>query len=391
MVSSIFLVDLDAFFASVEQRDNPGLKGKPVIVGALPGHRGVVSTCSYEARKFGLHSAMPISEAFRKCPQGIYLPVRMKNYVEASKIVMQILFEFTPDVRQLSIDEAMLDMTGTEKLWGGPEDAAKAIKNRIMEKTGLTISIGSSSSRYVAKIASGLKKPDGFLHVPQGSEREFMRALPLERLWGAGEKTRAALKSIGITSVAGLQDAPLARLSAKFGKSGAEFLKSAADGADPGIFPDEPKSRSMSAERTFEKDAHDRGTITDMMRLISDELAARIWEDSNSSCTLAVKIRYSDFTSITRQSTRSTCFSGSDEIYETAIALLDANWDGASGIRLIGIGLHGIGEEGTAQGELFVTGDPRAECARRTVQEIAKRGLGTLKRARFVKKDEHGT
>ncbi len=387
MGKSIFLVDLDAFFASVEQRDSPGLKGKPVIVGAMPGHRGVVSTCSYEARKFGVHSAMPISEAFRKCPHGIYLPVRMRRYVEVSKLIMKTLSDFTPDVRQLSIDEAMLDMTGTEKLWGGPEDAARAVKKKIMEMTGLTISIGSSSSRYVAKIASGLKKPDGFLHVPEGGEREFMRALPIERLWGAGEKTRHALKSIGITSIAELQDAPIDRLSARFGKSGAEFLKSAAEGLDPGIFPDEPKSRSMSAERTFERDAHDRATVTDMMRLISDELAARIWEDSDSSCTLAVKIRFSDFTSITRQCTRSACFSGSDEIYETALNLLDANWDGTAGIRLIGIGLHGIGEDGTAQGELFESGDPRAELARRTVQEVAKRGLGTLKRARFVKKD----
>lgn len=388
MGTLIFLVDLDAFFASVEQRDNPGLKGMPVIVGAAPGHRGVVSTCSYEARKFGVHSAMPISEAFRRCPQGVYLPVRMRRYVEVSKSVMSVLGDFTPDVRQLSIDEAMLDMTGTEKLWGPPEDAASEIKKRIMEKTGLTISIGSSSKRYVAKIASGLRKPDGFLHVPEGSEKEFMRALPLERLWGAGEKTRAALKSLGITSIAQLQDVAMDNLVARFGKSGAAFLKSAASGSDPGIFPDEPKSRSMSAERTFEKDAHDRETVIDTMRLISDELAARIWEDSASSCTLAVKIRFSDFTSITRQLTRAACYSGSDEIYEDGIALLDANWDGSSGIRLIGIGLHGIGEGGTAQKELFDSGDPRAELARRTVQDIAKRGLGTLKRARFVKRGD---
>jgi len=224
----IFHVDLDAFFASVEQRDDPSLKGKPVIVGARPGHRGVVSTCSYEARAFGIRSAMPISEAYRRCPGGVYLAPRIGRYAQVSSHVMEVFSSFTPEMQRVSIDEAFLEMTGTERLWGTPEEAARLLKAKVLGKTGLGISIGIAPNRYVAKIASGLRKPDGLVIVaPEGIDA-FMLQLPLAKLWGAGEKTQARFRELGILSVAQLASFGEAQLASLFGVAGGAFLYGAA-------------------------------------------------------------------------------------------------------------------------------------------------------------------
>ena len=213
-------VDLDAFFASVEQLDNPDFRGKPVIVGAIPGHkRGVVSTASYEARKFGVHSAMPIDQAYRLCPQGIYLPSNMRRYREKSHQVMAIFGEFSPDVQQMSIDEAFIDLTGTQRLFGPPEETAQLVKKRVLEATGLTVSVGLASNRYVAKIASGMSKPDGFFYVPIGQEQAFMESLPLKKVWGVGEKTLAKLYSHGIHTVQDALKTPLSVLEGFLGEA----------------------------------------------------------------------------------------------------------------------------------------------------------------------------
>lgn len=379
-----FHVDLDAFFASVEQHDRPELRRKPVIVGAAPGHRGVVSTCSYEARAFGLHSAMPISEAYKRCPQGIYLPVRMSRYSEVSRQIMAILANYTPDLAQISIDEAMLDMTGTERLWGSPGEAVKRIKKSVADATGLTVSIGASANKYVAKIASGLRKPDGFVLVEEGEERSFMRSLPLEKLWGAGEKTREALRKFGISTMAELQELPLSILEAKFGKAGGNFLFTAASGEDPGIFLGEAKSQSMSGERTFERDTTDRETICDVLRLIADELAARMCDEGFWSCTAGLKLRFEDFSSITRQFTREEPYGGADEIYQDTVLLLDRNWNRVNPIRLVGASLQNLRKGACVQGRLFDGERARSEEVRRTVQELSKRGAGRLVRAKFL-------
>ena len=194
-MSSCYLhVDLDAFFASVEQLDNPEYRGKAVIVGGLPSDkRAVVSTCSYEARKYGVHSAMPIFKAYKLCPNGIYLRGRMERYHEKSKEVMKIFYDFSPDVKQMSVDEAFIDITGTEMLFGSPEEVAKKLKATILEKTGLTVSVGVAHNKYIAKIASGVNKPNGLCIVPEGQEENFMLSLPLSKLWGAGTKTQEKL------------------------------------------------------------------------------------------------------------------------------------------------------------------------------------------------------
>lgn len=377
-----FHADLDAFFASVEQLDNPDLRGKPVIVGALPGGRGVVSTCSYEARKFGLHSAMPIARAFALCPKGVFLPVRMRRYAEMSRKVMDIFSGFTPDVERLSIDEARLDLTGTQRLWGEDEACALKLKAKVREETGLTVSIGASSSRYAAKVASGLRKPDGLFVVPQGREAEFMRSLPLERLWGAGEKTRALLKAAGISSIAGIQDAPMRSLESILGKAGAAFIFSASMGRDA-EGSDTPGSRSMSAERTFQHDCSDKEKVEDLLRLLADELSARLWAENERSRTVVLKLRFSDFETITRQTKCDTMLASSDAIFEVSLKLLHDSWDSSRPLRLVGLGLHDLGDP-LAQGGLFDGETPRSEEALRLSRELERRGKGKLMRARHL-------
>lgn len=373
-----FHVDMDAFFASVEQKDNPKLAGKPVIVGAAPSRRGVVSTCSYEARTFGVRSAMPIAEAARLCPHGIFLPVRMKRYSEVSEIIMSILLTYTPDVLQLSIDEAMLDMTGTGKLWGTPEECAYKIKKAIHDRTGLTISIGVSANRYVAKIASGIGKPDGFLLVKPGYEHAFMRSLPLEKLWGAGEKTRERLKARGLTTIAAIQDAPVSLLMSIFGNAGGRFLAVACQGQDPGVFSRDDKNKSISTERTFETDISDRTILFDELRILADELSFRLWDNKLKTGCVGIKLRFSDFTSITRQKSLAVPINSADCIFHEAKQLFAANWICRKELRLIGIFLSSLVHESNIENSLFPEEPPKSALAEQVVHELQKSGKGNL-------------
>jgi DNA polymerase IV len=393
MRESLFLhVDLDAFFASVEQLDDPSLAGKPVIVGAMPGRRGVVSTCSYEARAFGVRSAMPISEAYSRCPQGIYLRPRMERYALLSAEVMDAFESFTPDVRRVSIDEAFLDMTGTEKLWGEPERAALLLKKKVREGTGLGISIGVAPNRYVAKIASGLRKPDGLVIVRPGEVEAFMLGLPLEKLWGAGGKTQERFAELGIKCVAQLAALGKAQAESLFGRAGGAFLYDAVRGRDVGGFgAGEPGSRSMSAETTFEKDCSARGQAEDVLLALAEELAYRLWAEGYRSRTLALKLRFHDFTTISRRITRSGWYRSSGDAFKDAIALLDKAWDGRTALRLLGLCFVDLGSEGAdAQGELFADLSERERKAESAVFEIERKGLGKITRARLLSRGSRG-
>ncbi len=382
-----FHVDLDAFFASVELLDDPGLKGKPVVVGAASSRRGVVSTCSYEARRFGIHSAMPIAEAKRRCPHAIFLPVRMERYAELSARVMAVFSSFTPDVLRVSIDEASIDMTGTERLWGPPIEAARALKRRVSEDTGLTISVGIAPNRYIAKIASGLNKPDGLTFVAPGEEENFMDSLPLEKLWGAGTKTRERLLELGIDTIAKLRSIPEGTLSRFFGKAGGVFLYRCSRGMDPGTYGMEAKSRSVSTETTFEWDVRDRDGIEAVLLGMSEELCARLYEEDLSARSVQLKLRYDDFETVSVRETREGPFLNSQELYEAGLRLFDRKWAGRP-IRLIGLGLVNVGSGEAAQGNRFEAEGEAAARKTATVERAAfaaaKRGLGKITRARLV-------
>jgi len=379
-----FHVDMDAFYASVEQLDRPELAGMPVIVGAAPGHRGVVSTCSYEARAFGVHSAMPISEAVRLCPGGIFLPVRMERYLELSRTVMDILGEFSPDLRQISVDEAFLDMTGTEGLWGAPREAATRLKEEVRNRTGLTVSVGAASNRYIAKIASGFRKPDGLTIVPPGGEEEFMSGLPIGKLWGAGEKTQERFRELGIRSVPQLRAIGKAGLSALFGNAGGAFLYAAACGQDPGIFRTEPGSRSMSTERTFGRDIADPETLESLLLGMAQEISQRAWREGVRSKTVFIKLRYADFRTLNPRRTSSSFFEESGVLWSEACRLFRSAWNGGP-VRLLGLGLGNLQDrKPESQGELFPAGDDRRARVEQAVFELERKGVGKVTRARLI-------
>jgi DNA polymerase-4 len=380
-----FHVDLDAFFASVEQLDHPEYRGKPVIVGARPGGRGVVSTCSYEARAFGVHSAMPIGEAARRCPGAVFLPVRMYRYAELSQEVMGIFGSFTPDLRPVSIDEAFLDMTGTEGLWGPPAQAALALSDKVRAETGLSISIGVAANPYVAKIASGLRKPRGLVIVAEGEEEAFMAGLPLAKLWGAGAKTQDRFSELGIRTVSQLAGMTEAGLASLFGKGGGRFLFLASRGRDPGILGGAAESRSLSSERTFERDVGDRGCLETSLLELSELISYRLWKEGLRSRCLVLKLRLSDFSTSSKRITRPRPFPSSSEVYSEALGLLSALWDGRSDVRLIGLGFGDLEAADTpTQAELFDEGSAKRRRAERAIFEIEEKGLGELTRARCL-------
>ncbi len=374
---------MDAFFASVEQVDNPLYAGKPVIVGAAPGYRGVVSTCSYEARKFGIHSAMPINTAYALCPRGIFLPVRMKRYMELSNIIMEIFENFTPEVLRLSVDEASLDMTGTDRLWGSPRNAVGKIKLAIKESTGLSASVGIAGNRYIAKIACGLEKPDGLTLVEPGNEGEFIESLPLSKLWGAGEKTQKRLGELGITSVRQLAALSEKIICSLLGKACGAFLYKAVRGFDPGFYTGEVKNQSIGSEITFETDIQDRETIESTMLSIAEQLSLRMFSENKQARTLQVKIRYSDFETISVRQTRRGAFTCSAEIYASAMELFSKKWTG-SFVRLIGLSLSSFSDDSGMQAELFATGSEKAARVEQAAFNVQKKGLGKVTRARLI-------
>lgn len=385
MTPVIFHADLDAFYASVEQLDFPELRGKPVIVGAAPGGRGVVAACSYEARKYGIHSAMPINQAYRRCPNAAFRPGRMERYREKSRAVMAVFGNFSPAVRQISVDEAFLDMTGTTGLFGEPENAARALKERIREEEGLTVSIGIGSNRYIAKLASARSKPDGLLRVAAGAEEAFMASLKLESVWGVGEKTQERLREIGLDTVDRIRALPEETLRRMAGAACGSFLYKAVRGIDPGIFADEPKSRSMSGETTFERDVVDTEILEATLLALAQELMFRLLEERVRSKTVHVKIRYENFQTVSIQETLDRWIVSADDIRDAAFALFEKKRERGRAIRLLGLGLANLeAMDGCAQGELFE--DPSAKRAKveRAVLDLKRKRGAIVTKARLL-------
>ena len=380
---TILHVDLDAFFAAVEERDRPELRGKPVIVGGGgPDQRGVVSTANYEARKFGVHSAMPLRTAGRLCPHGIFLPVDGRKYQQASREVMSILRRFTPQVQPISIDEAFLDVTGSRLLFGDGESIARSIKAAVHEEVGLTISVGVASTKLVAKIASDLRKPDGLVIVPLGDEATFLAPLAISRLWGVGEKTALALREYGVVTIGDLAALPPEALERRFGKHGGS-LATRARGIDADPVATGDPAKSVGHEHTFDVDTSDREVIERTLLGMADGVAWRLRSAGLKAATVTLKLRDSSFRTISRQTTLEVPTDLTEPIYDAAIDLVRRELHGQR-IRLVGVTASNFRDR--EQLGMFGEGDPRREATAAALDTIRRKyGSKAVTRARLVK------
>ena len=378
---TILHVDLDAFFAAVEQRDRPELRGKPVIVGGDPRGRGVVSAASYEARVFGVRSAMSLTEALRRCPDGVFLPVRGRAYQQASRDVMEILRSFTPLVEPISIDEAFLDVTGSRPLFGDGPTIAASIKTAVRDDVGLTASVGVATTKLVAKIASDLRKPDGLVVVPPGDEATFLAPLPIWRLWGVGDKTATALAEYGVRTIGDLAALSPDLLERRFGKHGGA-LSSRAMGRDDDRVHEGDPAKSVGHETTFDVDSSDPEVIERTLLALSEGVAGRLRSAGVRASTIAVKVRDSSFRTITRQRTLAQPTDLTEPIYRTVLELARPEVRGIR-VRLLGVTASNLGER--EQLGLFPDVDPRRRRAIEATDTIRRRyGPRAVTRGRLV-------
>ncbi len=380
---TILHVDLDAFFASVEQRDNPELRGRPVIVGGAGGEdaRGVVSAASYEARVFGVHSAMSLREAYRRCPHGVFLPVNGRRYQAASRDVMEVLRRFTPAVEPISIDEAFLDVTASAALFGDGASIAAQIKQAVRDEVGLTVSVGVARTKLVAKIASDLRKPDGLVVVPPGEEAAFLAPLPISRLWGVGEKTAAALAEYSVRTIGDLAALPPDLIERRFGKHGGSLV-GRARGIDADPVHEGDPAKSVGHEHTFDVDTSDPEVIERTLLAMSDGVAGRLRSAGVRAGTVAVKIRDSRFHTITRQRTLVEPTDLTEPIFRTALELARPEVKGMR-VRLLGVSVSNLGER--EQLSLFPPAEPRRRQAIEAADRVRRRyGERAVTRARLL-------
>ena len=350
---AILHLDMDAFYPSVEVLDNPELKGKPVIVGGGK-ERGVVSSASYEARRFGVHSAQPMATAMRLCPDGIFLPVRMARYQEVSRAVFDVFRQFTPLVEPLSIDEAFLDVTGSERLLGQPVEIAKKIRQKVFELTGLTVSAGVAPSKFVAKIASDIEKPDGLTVVPPDRVREFLDPLPIKKMWGVGKVTQEALERLNIRTFKDLSNMPLKILEKKFGKHGLK-MHDLSMGIDDRDVVTEHDVKSIGHEQTFLRDITGLEEAKKNLLALTNKVAQRMRRNGIAGKTVTLKVKYSDFFQITRSASLTEPTDDGFEMYSTVCRLLKKTDVGRRPVRLLGVSLSQLNFPGIEeQLSLFV-------------------------------------
>ncbi|MBN1350104.1 DNA polymerase IV [candidate division KSB1 bacterium] len=389
----IIHLDMDAFFAAVEQLDFPQYRGKPVIVGADPREgqgRGVVSTASYEARKFGIHSAMPISRAYRLCPNGIYVRPRGKRYSELSRQIMQILYDFSPGIEQVSIDEAFLDVTGCLKLLGDAPTIARNIKQRIRQETGLTASVGIASNKFIAKIASDLEKPNGLVIVEPGTEKAFLKDLPISKMWGIGKKTEPHIRKMGISTIGQLAEYDVKLLVKKLGKAGMHYWR-LANGIDHRPVSAFGPAKSMSEERTFEYDIDDVDILKRKLFEIAEDLGCALRRKHIKGKTITLKIRLEDFSTFTRSHSTVDYTDSSSLIYSTGLSLFE-NFDRMGmKVRLIGIGMSNLSHPEAEQIGLFEEDDSTSKKLDHVIDMIQEKfGHKAITKATILRNKRNG-
>jgi len=374
-------MDLDAFFTSCEQREQREYQGRPVVVGARPGHRGVVAAASYEARKFGIHSAMPISEAYRRCPDAVYLRPDIEKYRQVSRQVFQILQTITPSVEAASIDEAYLDVSGLEKLMGTPETIGREIKNRILAESGLTASVGIGPNRLIAKLGSEHRKPDGLTVVPPDQVLDFLAPMPVANLRGLGRQTQKIFRRLGIRTVAQLRTFPLSLLEAHLGEKAAlSFHRQAVGVASDEVVPGRVR-KSISKETTFETDVRDHTVLHDTLRELAADVARTARREGLSGSVVTLKIRFEGFETYTRQYKRPTPTQDERDILKTAWQLFHGGNLPKKPVRLIGVGISNWEQNQPAQADLFDLPEQREDNQQllKTIDDVTEKfGKGML-------------
>ena len=389
----ILHVDMDAFYASVEQRDHPEFQGRPVIVGGSPEGRGVVSAASYEARRYGIHSAMPAATAVRQCPHAVFLRPRIGHYAEISRQIHEIFERFTPLMEPLALDEAFLDVRGSVGLFGPPLEIARQIKATIRKELRLVASVGVAPNKFLAKVASDLEKPDGLVVVDKGDEQEFLDPLPVGRLWGVGRVAGRAFEKLGIRTIEQLRKMPPELLTSNFGSVG-EHLWNLAHGVDDRLVIPEHQAKSISHETTFEQNISDHEILRSWLLDLTDQVSRRVRAHGIRGKTVQLKIRFSDFRTLTRSRCLPEPTDVTDEIWQTVRHLFEDRLPTPlAPVRLLGMGVSGLDPSGEHQALLF-DGEQRARQTRldSTTDRIRERfGSDAIGRATSIehhRKDE---
>ena len=382
--STILHVDMDAFFASVEERDNPTLKGKPVVVGM--GVRGVVSAANYEARKFGIHSAMPIGQARRLAPHAVFLPVNHERYSEVSQHVMEIFRSVSPYVEPLSLDEAFIDVTGARRLLGTGREIGQLIRKRVLDSQGITCSVGIASNKFIAKLASARCKPNGMLEIAPDRILEFLHPLPVKAIWGVGPKTNEELQKLGLRTVDDIANTPRNTLIRALGEVSGASLYELAWGRDYRDVEPEEIDKSISAAETFETDIEDQEIILREFLRLTEKATARMRSKDMSARTISIKVRFADFKTISRSKTFALPMSGTKEVFEVAKSLFISLKLDRARIRLVGVGLEGLmdGVDGPEQLELGERDKGWREATAAIDKASARFGQGSVRPARLI-------
>lgn len=380
---------MDAFFASVEVRDNPELQGKQVIVGH-DGNRGVVLSATYQARKLGVHSAMPMSRALRLAPQAIVVEPDHEKYAEASRNVMTIFESITPLVQPLSLDEAFLDVSGAIKLMGSPSQIGESIRARVSDEQGINCSVGVAPTMFVAKLATNFAKPDGLHVVPFDKVIEFLHPLPIGALWGVGDKTAEQLGRLGLKTVADIANTPVPTLARVVGQASATHLSDLSWGIDPRSVTPDVGEKSIGAERTFESDIDDPEILLSHILDLSNKVAQRLRAGNFVARTITIKIRFSDFTSVTRGKSLPASTDLGTEIYSASKSLFEAMHLQRARVRLVGVRATGLISAAQSAIQLeFSDRDSGWREAEQAVDRVSEKyGKAAVRPARLIRPDQ---